>query len=181
MAAAERFTAAWKSRSSPGAAGAARAAGGAARGGVAAGRAPEELRPRGGGVGRVSSGICVGGGSGSAPIRSIISYLKEKNSPRKIVSFYGGRTPKDIYFTEEYAKLSGEMADFTHIPAISEPADGDGWSGEKGLITQVMDRRLDDLSGAEAYMCGPPIMIEFATKLLCAKGMREDRIYFDKF
>ncbi len=125
--------------------------------------------------------ICVGGGSGSAPIRSIISYLKEKNSPRRIVSFYGGRTPKDIYFTEEYAKLSQEMADFTHIPAISEPSDGDGWTGEKGLITQVMDRRLEDLSGAEAYMCGPPVMIEFATKLLCAKGMRQDRIYFDKF
>ena len=125
--------------------------------------------------------ICVAGGSGSAPIRSIISYLREKNSPRKIISFYGGRTPRDIYFTDEYGKLAGEMKDFTHIPAISEPAEGDGWSGEKGLITQVMDRHLKDLDGCEAYMCGPPVMIEFATKLLCGRGMCPERIYFDKF
>jgi Na+-transporting NADH:ubiquinone oxidoreductase subunit F len=125
--------------------------------------------------------ICVAGGSGSAPIRSIISYLREKNSSRKIISFYGGRTPRDIYFTEEYGELAKEMKDFTHIPAISEPAEGDGWSGEKGLITQVMDRHLKDLDGCEVYMCGPPIMIEFATKLLCERGACPDRIYYDKF
>jgi Na+-transporting NADH:ubiquinone oxidoreductase subunit F len=125
--------------------------------------------------------ICIAGGSGSAPIRSIISYLREKNSSRKIISFYGGRTPRDIYFTDEYGELAGEMKDFTHIPAISEPAEGDGWSGEKGLITHVMDRHLKDLDGCEVYMCGPPVMIEFATKLLCERGMCPERIYYDKF
>jgi len=125
--------------------------------------------------------ICVAGGSGSAPIRSIISYLREKRSARKIYSFYGGRTPKDIYFTDEYEKLSGEMPDFIHIPAVSDSADGDGWTGERGLITKVMDRRLEDLPNYEVYMCGPPVMIEFATKLLCKKGMRPERIYYDKF
>lgn len=125
--------------------------------------------------------VCVGGGSGSAPIRSIITYLKEKNSPRKIVSFYGGRTPKDIYFTEEYRKLEQEMKDFTHIPAISEPAESDGWEGEKGLITQVMERHLRDISPYEAYLCGPEVMIEYAVKTLCKCGMCENRIYYDKF
>jgi Na+-transporting NADH:ubiquinone oxidoreductase subunit F len=125
--------------------------------------------------------VCVAGGSGSAPIRSIISYLREKGSTRKIYSFYGGRTPKDIYFTEEYAQLSREMPNFIHIPAVSDSADGDGWTGERGLITQVMERHLHDLPQYEAYMCGPPVMIEFATKLLCKKGMCPERIYYDKF
>lgn len=125
--------------------------------------------------------ICIGGGSGSAPVRSIVSYLKEKNSTRKIISFYGGRTPKDIYFTEEYNKLSEEMKDFIHIPAISEPTDGDGWKGEKGLITQVMERYLTDTSNHEAYICGPPIMIKFTRQLLEKLGIDPDRIYFDEF
>lgn len=125
--------------------------------------------------------VCIAGGSGSAPIRSIISYLREKKSPRKIISFYGGRTPQDIYFTEEYGDLAKEMKDFSHIPAISEPAEGVEWSGEKGLITQVMERHLKELSTCEAYMCGPPVMIEYATKLLCERGMCPERIYFDKF
>ncbi len=125
--------------------------------------------------------VCVGGGSGSAPIRSIVSYLREKNSARKIISFYGGRTPRDIYFTEEYNQLSEEMKDSTHIPAISEPADGDGWTGEKGLITEVMESHLTDASNHEAYMCGPPIMIKFARLLLEKLGIDPDRIYYDEF
>jgi Na+-transporting NADH:ubiquinone oxidoreductase subunit F len=125
--------------------------------------------------------VCVAGGSGSAPIRSIISYLREKGSTRTLYSFYGGRTPKDIYFTEEYARLAKEMPNFIHIPAVSDSAEGDGWTGERGLITQVMERHLQDLPNYEAYMCGPPVMIEFASKLLCKKGMCPERIYYDKF
>ncbi len=125
--------------------------------------------------------ICVAGGSGSAPVRSIILYLKEKNSKRKIISFYGGRTPKDIYFTEEYNQLSEEMYDFTHIPAISEPSDDDDWEGEKGLITEPMERYLTDVSNYEAYMCGPPAMLHFSKLLLKKLGIDENRIYFDEF
>lgn len=125
--------------------------------------------------------VCVAGGSGSAPIRSIIHYLHEKKSPRKIISFYGGRTPKDIYFTEHYAELGKDFSDFSHIPAISEPANGDGWDGEKGLITEAMERHLGDLSSYEAYMCGPPAMLHFSTLLLKKHGIDENRIYFDEF
>lgn len=124
--------------------------------------------------------ICVGGGSGSAPVRSIILYLKEKKSTRKIISFYGGRTPSDIYFTEEYNQLSKEMKDFTHISAISEPFDGDGWRGERGLITQVMERHLTDCSNYEVYLCGPPIMIDKACEVL-KHSIDINRVYYDKF
>ncbi|MFC1538763.1 NADH:ubiquinone reductase (Na(+)-transporting) subunit F [Candidatus Latescibacterota bacterium] len=125
--------------------------------------------------------VCVAGGSGSAPIRAILSYLRDKKSKRKIISFYGGRTPKDIYFTEEYKKLSEEMEDFTHVPAISEPEDGDGWEGEKGLITEPMEKYLGDLSDYEAYMCGPPAMLHFCTILLKKHGIDENKIWFDEF
>jgi Na+-transporting NADH:ubiquinone oxidoreductase subunit F len=124
--------------------------------------------------------VCVAGGSGSAPIRAIIHYLRGKNSPRKVVSFYGGRTPRDIYFTDEYSKYAAEM-DLTHIPAISEPSDGDSWVGERGLITAPMARHLGDLSNYEAYMCGPPAMLFYARKLLISKGINPEKVYFDEF
>ena len=125
--------------------------------------------------------ICVAGGSGSAPIRSIIHYLHETNRDRSIVSFYGGRTPKDIYFTEHYQELSADFKDFRHIPAISEDDDTGSWTGERGLITTVIDRIMDDVSEYEAYMCGPPIMLQKSTELLISKGMKPENIRFDEF
>ena len=125
--------------------------------------------------------VCVAGGSGSAPIRSIITYLKEKKSKRKIIYFYGGRTPEDIYLTGYYREIEKELKDFTYITAISEPVEGDGWDGEKGLITESMESHLGDLSGYEAYMCGPPAMLHFSTILLKEHGIDENLIYFDEF
>lgn len=127
--------------------------------------------------------ICVGGGSGSAPIRAIISYLREKKSEREIWSFYGGRRPGDIYFTEHYAEVAKEMKNFVHIPAISECTDEDKecWAGEEGLITHVIERNMTDVSEFEAYMCGPPIMLEKTTELLIKMGINKDRVYFDEF
>ena len=125
--------------------------------------------------------ICVAGGSGSAPVRAIIKYLWEKKSDRKIMSFYGGRTPRDIYFTDYYAELARDFRDFTHIPAISESTAGEPWDGETGLITEVIKRRLESAANFEAYMCGPPIMIQKTSELLRNLGIDPERIYYDEF
>ncbi len=125
--------------------------------------------------------ICVAGGSGSAPVRAIIKYLWEKHSGRKILSFYGGRTPNDIYFTDYYTELGRDMKDFIHIPAVSDLAQSNGWAGETGLITEVIERHLADASGHEAYMCGPPAMLHYTRLLLVNLGIDPNRIYFDEF
>jgi propane monooxygenase reductase subunit len=77
--------------------------------------------------------------------------------------------------------LAESMPDFRYVPALSEPAEGDAWDGEVGLITDVMKRHESDLKGAHAYLCGPPPMVEAAMPLLAMLGVPEKRIYFDKF
>jgi propane monooxygenase reductase component len=67
------------------------------------------------------------------------------------------------------------------VPALSEPAPGDGWDGETGLITDVVKRDAGDLSGAHAYICGPPPMVEAALPLLATLGVADKRVYYDKF
>jgi propane monooxygenase reductase component len=66
------------------------------------------------------------------------------------------------------------------VPALSEPED-DEWDGETGLITDVIHRLEDDLDGMEAYMAGPPPMIDAAIPVLTQMGVDEDDIYYDKF
>ncbi|MGH9059671.1 MAG: CDP-6-deoxy-delta-3,4-glucoseen reductase, partial [Acidimicrobiales bacterium] len=50
-----------------------------------------------------------------------------------------------------------------------------------GLVTEVLDAGEDDLSEADAYLCGPPPMIDAAIPVLLGKGVEESHIYFDKF
>ena len=67
------------------------------------------------------------------------------------------------------------------MPALSEPADGEEWDGETGLITDVVKRHETDLTGAHAYVCGPPPMVEAALPAAETLGVAEKRIYYDKF
>jgi propane monooxygenase reductase subunit len=67
------------------------------------------------------------------------------------------------------------------VPALSESIEGDGWEGEKGFITDVLKRREGNLAAVDAYVCGPPPMVEAALPLLEQLGVPEKRIYYDKF
>ena len=76
--------------------------------------------------------------------------------------------------------LTGELPALRFVPALSE-ADGAGWKGEAGLITDVVDRLEEDLTDVDAYLCGPPPMVDAAIALLERRGCMESHIYFDKF
>jgi Na+-transporting NADH:ubiquinone oxidoreductase subunit F len=125
--------------------------------------------------------ICIGGGCGMAPIRSILMHLAERNMPRKIMYFFGARSKKDLFFTEELFGLQKKLPNFRYIPALSEPKPQDNWKGEVGLITQIVERIVPESKEAEAYLCGPPPMIDAAITVLTRKGIEEIYIYYDKF
>jgi propane monooxygenase reductase component len=118
--------------------------------------------------------LFVGGGAGMAPILCLLRSLAETRSQRDAVYYYGARTEADLFQLEELAELPGAF-----VAALSE--DSNGWSGETGLITDVVDRLEGDVTEADAYVCGPPPMVEAAIALLEAKGVPEAHIYYDKF
>jgi propane monooxygenase reductase subunit len=115
-----------------------------------------------------------------APIVSLLRSMVEKGSTRPATFYYGARTPADLFALEELERLGFELPSFRFVPALSE-AEGDGWGGEAGLITDIVDRMEDDLTEVDAYLCGPPPMVEAAIALLERRGCPEAHIYFDKF
>jgi Na+-transporting NADH:ubiquinone oxidoreductase subunit F len=125
--------------------------------------------------------ICIAGGSGKAPIRAILYFLKDRNMNRKVKYFFGARTKKDLYYTEEFLDLAKEYPNFQYIPALSEPLPEDNWEGEIGLITDVVDRFSDDLSESEAYLCGSPGMIDACIRVLQNNKINMENVYYDKF
>jgi Na+-transporting NADH:ubiquinone oxidoreductase subunit F len=125
--------------------------------------------------------ICIAGGSGMAPIKSLLNDMLDKGIKRPARYFFGARSRRDLFLMDEMKALEKKLPTFQFIPALSAPMPEDQWSGETGLITDVVARHVPDASGKEAYLCGSPLMIDACIKVLKAKGMAEDRIYFDKF
>jgi Na+-transporting NADH:ubiquinone oxidoreductase subunit F len=125
--------------------------------------------------------VCIAGGSGKAPIRSILYRLKELGMNRKVKYFFGARAVRDLYYTEEMQQLSKEFPNFEYIPALSDPLPADNWTGATGLITDVLDRMVGDLSEAEAYLCGSPGMIDACIRVLGKHDIKKENTYYDKF
>jgi propane monooxygenase reductase component len=125
--------------------------------------------------------VFLGGGAGMAPILSLLRSMAERGLTRKATYYYGARGRRDLCFEDELRALEDTLPGFRYIPALSEPAPGDDWDGETGLITDVVKRHAAGLAGAHAYVCGPPPMVEAALPLLATLGVPEKRIYYDKF
>jgi propane monooxygenase reductase component len=123
--------------------------------------------------------VFIAGGAGMAPIMSLLRSMEEKGSQRPVTFYYGARTTRDLFVLEELERLAGVLPDLKFVPALSDEADG--WEGEAGLITDVVDRMEEDLTEVDAYLCGPPPMVDAAIALLERRGCPESRIYYDKF
>jgi propane monooxygenase reductase subunit len=77
------------------------------------------------------------------------------------------------------------LQDFVFIPALSDAGQDGSWTGETGFIHEVLGRRLreEGIEGEEvdAYLCGPPPMIDAALPVLMMQGVEQERIHIDKF
>ena len=125
--------------------------------------------------------IWIAGGSGMAPFWSIVRHMKDRGIRRKCTYFFGGVHRRDMLLVDELRQLEKELDWFTFVPAVSGEGECDDGVCQSGLITDVVDRHLGDGSEAEAYLCGSPGMIDAAVNVLRAKGITEDRTFYDKF
>jgi propane monooxygenase reductase subunit len=125
--------------------------------------------------------VFVGGGAGMAPILSVLRSLAERDPQRKATYYYGARGRRDLCFEKELQDLSQQLPNFRYVPALSEPSPDDGWEGEVGFVTDVVRKYEHDLRKSDAYVCGPPPMVEAALTVLTDLGSPPNRIFYDKF
>jgi Na+-transporting NADH:ubiquinone oxidoreductase subunit F len=125
--------------------------------------------------------VFVAGGSGIAPIRSILFQMAEEENPRKATFFYGANERRDLYLVEEMEGFEEKVPNFTYVPVLARPEPEDDWEGETGLVTEALDRHVEDASSQEFYLCGSPGMIDAVVELLEARGLTKDRTFYDKF
>lgn len=130
--------------------------------------------------------IYIGGGAGMAPLRSHIFHLfHTEKTDRKVTYWYGGRSKRELFYTDQFRKIEEEFQNFKYNIALSEPLPEDNWDGYKGFIHQVLfDEYLNkhpEPDEIEYYLCGPPLMNAAVLKMLDDLGIPSENIRFDDF
>ncbi|NLM46864.1 MAG: 2Fe-2S iron-sulfur cluster binding domain-containing protein [Firmicutes bacterium] len=125
--------------------------------------------------------ILVATGTGIAPIRSMLCQIRDEQIKRKTTLFYGARTEADLICAEEMYEFEKTIHDFTYRPVLSRVGEGSAWQGDRGRVTDSIEKYLKDGDNKEAYICGSPAMVQSTLEALLKKGFREDKIFYDKF
>lgn len=131
--------------------------------------------------------IYIGGGAGMAPLRSHLFHLfhTEKERDRKISYWYGGRSSKEIFYTNHFLAIEKEFPNFQYNIALSEPLPQDNWTGYTGFIHNVLFENYlknhEAPEDVEYYICGPPMMTAAVFKMLDDLGVPPENIAFDDF
>ena len=119
--------------------------------------------------------LMVAGGVGMAPLRSfLLSLLEEANRFKRIVLCYGARTPSDIIYKGQFGKWMKN--DAMEVYRSVDHADKT-WKETEGVVPVLLDKVKMDLKNSVAVVCGPPIMMRFATLKLFEVGYRAADIY----
>ena len=126
--------------------------------------------------------ICVGGGCGMAPMKNIIYTLYDRWPDRSCWLFFGCRTTQDVFYLEQFQNLAKKHPNFHVVYALSDKlAEGEKWDGEAGFIHLAADKYLKTGIERQAFLCGPPPMIEAVTRVLEEKGLSRENIFYDEF
>ena len=140
--------------------------------------------------------LYVGGGAGMAPMRSHLYHLfRTLKTGRKVTFWYGGRSKRELFYTEHFRALERDFPNFKFYLALSEPQEEDNWKVKDGLDGEgdgflgfihqcVIDNYLnhhEEPEDIELYFCGPPLMNQAVQKMGEDFGIPDENIRFDDF
>lgn len=128
--------------------------------------------------------VCIAGGSGLAPIKAILEQAVEAGrADQPLLIILGARTQQDLYGADMVAWLQRQWrGPLQFEPILSEePADSD-WHGRRGWISDHLRALLGETASQhQAYLCGPPAMIDTCIDHLAQAGVPSSSVFFDKF
>ncbi len=125
--------------------------------------------------------LLIAGGTGFAPIKSIVEQVIEENTNKPIHIYWGTRAKQDLYYDTLAKNWACKYPHINYIPVLSEPKIDDNWQGRIGFVHKAVTEDFADLSAYDVYMAGPPAMINAAKEAFASKGLPNEQLYFDSF
>jgi len=123
--------------------------------------------------------LAIAGGSGLAPVKSIVERALASGMAQPIRLYFGVRDERDLYLEDHFGALTAAHPNLQFTSVLSAPAGAT--ARRTGLVHEAAAADLEDVDGWKAYLAGPPPMVEAATAMLLARGMLREHIHADAF
>ena len=123
--------------------------------------------------------LCVAGGTGLAPVLSIVRGALRQGMDNPIHVYFGVRSPQDVYGLAWLNELQQRHTNL-HVHVVIRTGNQNVML-RSGMVTDAIDSDWSDLSGWRAYLCGAPPMVESAAMLAKKKGVAAHSVHADAF
>lgn len=125
--------------------------------------------------------IMIAGGTGFAPVKSLVEHALEKKDFRPIHIYWGARTESDLYFNDIVEQWTTKYEHIKYVPVLSETDQLNNWQGKTGFVHEAVLEDHADLSGHDIYACGPPPMVNAVVESFPKQGLNKERLFSDSF
>jgi naphthalene 1,2-dioxygenase ferredoxin reductase component len=123
--------------------------------------------------------LCVAGGTGLAPVLSILRSAVADSMPNPIRLYIAARSPRDVYGLDWLRALQSRHPSLKLDVVVT--SGGNGHEQRSGLVVEAIEKDLGNLAGWCAYLYGSPPMVEAAAVLARQKGIEPGRVYAEAF
>ena len=125
--------------------------------------------------------ILVGGGTGYAPLRSMLRHLLERGDRRPLHLYWGAQAREGLYEDAILRDWCMRYPNLAYTPVLAAVPENDSWTGRKGWVHAVVLEDHPSLRDVDVYAAGPPAMIEGLRTDFAARGLPPAQLFFDSF
>ncbi|MBI5107686.1 MAG: CDP-6-deoxy-delta-3,4-glucoseen reductase [Rhodocyclales bacterium] len=125
--------------------------------------------------------ILVAGGTGFAPIKSLVEHAIHQKLLRPMEIYWGARDRAGLYLPELPLAWAREHAHIRYLPVLSDATAADAWTGRTGFVHRAVLEDHSDLAAYQVYACGAPAMIDAARADFTAAGLPAEEFFADSF
>ena len=123
--------------------------------------------------------LMLAGGTGFAPLKSILRHVLETGRQRDIHFYWGARHAHDLYEQAQVLEWVRQQPRLSFTPVLSEASAAEAARSRVGFVHEAVLADHAQLGGFEVYAAGPPAMIEAIRTQFPRRGLPEERLYFD--
>jgi len=126
--------------------------------------------------------LCVAGGTGFAPLKSLLDDMARRRIARPVTLVWGARDTAGLYLPQAVERWQSALPGFRYVACVEDAADAVALGAFHGRADAAVLDRIESLSGWQVYACGAPPMIS-ALRQACvhARGLDPAHFYSDVF